>query len=183
MLLKGYTASWEYNFNKISHLIKDALPDTNISIEHVGSTSVPGLSAKPIIDIDIIFYLKADFDAIKRGLEKIGYYHNGNQGIPDREVFKRSNVGPKHNVLDTIIHHLYVCPDDSLELQKHILFRNYLKANEEARLQYQILKYAIAKEANQDRKKYTEFKEVLATEFINAILEKARQEFNGKPKL
>jgi GrpB-like predicted nucleotidyltransferase (UPF0157 family) len=79
-----------------------------------------------------------------------------------------------HGVLDRIVHHLYVCPIDSEELQKHILFRDYLRANKEARLQYQNLKYAIAEETHQDRKHYAEEKEIKTSKFINALIEKAR---------
>jgi GrpB-like predicted nucleotidyltransferase (UPF0157 family) len=111
-------------------------------------------------------------EIIKR-LQTLGYYHNGNQGIPQREVFKRDNSTRKHDVLDSITHHLYVCPRESEALKKHILFRDYLIANEKARKGYQELKYALEKEANYDRKKYAELKEAKATGFINHIVEKA----------
>ncbi len=71
------------------------------TIEHVGSTSVPNLDAKPIIDIDIVFTESKTLPMIKAALEAIGYYHNGNQGIEDREVFKR-NGKLNHSSLDTI---------------------------------------------------------------------------------
>jgi GrpB-like predicted nucleotidyltransferase (UPF0157 family) len=100
-------------------------------------------------------------------------FHNGNQGVFNREVFKRYNTSNKHTILDAIAHHLYVCPADSEELNRHILFRNYLIAHEEARIHYQNLKYQIAEEAGQNRKKYAELKEVRAKAFINAIIAKA----------
>ncbi len=181
MLLQTYKSSWRDDFNVISNLIKEALQELNISIEHVGSTSVSGLASKPIIDIDVVFYEEAEFGSIKGRLEKLGYYHNGNQDIPDREVFKRSNSAPKHTVLDFIKHHLYVCPVHSDELQRHILFRDYLMAHNEARILYQTLKYEIAHESNQDRKKYAELKELKAADFINEIIKKAKQEMIIKP--
>ncbi len=173
MLLQIYQESWVENFHQLKKIINTVLVPLNISIEHIGSTSIPGLAAKPIIDIDIVFDTDSSFVEIKIRLEKLGYYHNGNQGIADREVFKRNNNSPTHDVLDGIIHHLYVCPKHSVELQKHLVFRNYLIAHPEATTEYQQLKYAIGEATNQDRKLYAQLKEIQATAFINAILEKA----------
>lgn len=174
MLLQEYKAGWIEDFTTIKKVLTTALLHLNVSIEHVGSTSVPALAAKPIIDIDIVFDTPAAFDEIKISLEKTGYYHNGNQGVPGREVFKRSKAAGAHKVLDAIAHHLYVCPADSEELQNHMLFRDYLIANEEARVQYQTLKYEIAEEAKQDRKKYAQLKEAKAREFVTTIIKKAK---------
>jgi GrpB-like predicted nucleotidyltransferase (UPF0157 family) len=173
MLIQEYKESWSDDFNEIKQILTEALITLKISIEHVGSTSVPKLSAKPVIDIDIVYDIPVAFENIKTRLEKIGYFHNGNQGIPNREVFKRAKTDGVKGVLDEIAHHLYVCPTDSEEFKKHILFRDYLRENEEARVQYQNLKYAIAEEANQDKNKYAELKEVMAKEFIDSIVENA----------
>ena len=175
MLIQEYKESWNEDFKAIKSVINDALMNLNISIEHIGSTAVPKLAAKPIIDIDIVYGNDILFETVKKGLEKIGYYHNGNQGIVNREVFKRKNGCSKHQILDTITHHLYVCPVDSEELQRHITFRNYLIDNETARTEYQQLKYEIAAAANQDKKQYAALKEVKARTFINDILTKADQ--------
>lgn len=175
MLIQEYRESWIEDFKAIKSVINDALMNLNISIEHIGSTAVPKLASKPIIDIDIVYKTDVAFETIKKGLEKIGYYHNGNQGIANREVFKRKNGCSKHQILDTITHHLYVCPVDSEELQRHITFRNYLIVNESARTEYQQLKYEIAAAANQDKKQYAALKEVKARTFINDILAKADQ--------
>lgn len=176
MLIQEYQKSWVEDFNDISKVIQEALIGLKVSIEHIGSTAIPNLAAKPIIDIDVVYDKKTDFDSIKRRLELIGYNHNGNQGIPNRDVFKRHKKSDKYAVLDAIVHHLYVCPTLSEELQKHILFRDYLIAHEKARIQYQNLKFAIAEEAHQDRKKYAELKEVKARKFIMGIIEKAKRD-------
>jgi GrpB-like predicted nucleotidyltransferase (UPF0157 family) len=170
MLITAYDPGWINDFLTLKKLLEEALKNLSFSIEHIGSTAVPQLAAKPIIDIDIVYKKDTSFDVIKERLENIGYYHNGNQGIPQREVFKRSTITEKHEILDGIKHHLYVCPADSEELQRHILFRNYLIANEEARIQYQNLKYNIARQANQDKKKYAALKESEARTFINSII-------------
>lgn len=131
--------------------------------------------SKPIIDIDIVYLAKADFEKIKQGLEKIGYYHNGNQGLEGREVFKR-NGQLSNQVLDRIKHHLYVCPMDSKALERHLLSRNHLRKNEEARIKYQQMKYELAEQSNQDRKKYQELKELLMNDFIDSMIEKEKNE-------
>ena len=139
-----------------------------IRIEHVGSTSVVGLAAKPIIDMDIVFPQTISFEAVRTKLEAVGYYHNGNQGIADRDVFKRATG--LHPVFDSIAHHLYVCPEHSAELERHLLFRDALRASEAARIAYQAMKIDIANLANQDRKQYAALKEEKARALVEAIL-------------
>jgi GrpB-like predicted nucleotidyltransferase (UPF0157 family) len=153
MLIVKYNPEWITHFEKIKAKLWDVLNGTNIEIEHVGSTSVPKLAAKPIIDIDIIYYQVADFERIKDNLKSFGYFHNGNQDIEGREVFKRK-ANQDDEILDKISHHLYVCKNDCEELHRHIFSRDYLRKHEIARNFYQNLKYQIAEEANQDRKLY-----------------------------
>jgi GrpB-like predicted nucleotidyltransferase (UPF0157 family) len=175
MLIQEYQKSWVGDFNAIKNVINEAFSDIKVSIEHVGSTAIINLAAKPIIDIDIVYDTNEDFEAIKKGLEKLGYYHNGDQGIKGREVFKRGEAKGKHNVLDVITHHLYVCATQSEQLKRHLDFRNYLNTHENERKQYQRMKYDIAEAANQDKKVYATLKESVAKEFIESILKKARQ--------
>ena len=104
----------------------------------------------------------------------MGYYHNGNQGIQDREVFKRDGR-LTNGVLDTIKHHLYVCPIGSKALERHILSRNYLRKKEWARLKYQQMKYELAEKANQDRRTYATLKEVYINDFIDSIIEEEKR--------
>ena len=177
MLIQEYQKSWVYDFNRIKKVIEETLSDIDIDIEHIGSTAITHLAAKPIIDIDIAYSKDVDFEKIKEGLAQLGYYHNGNQGIKDREVFKRRGVDVPHEVLDGINHHLYVCPIHSEELRKHLNFRNYLNAHESERKEYESIKYAIAEEANQDKKTYALLKESKAKDFIESILRKGDVNF------
>ena len=174
MILEKYSSVWVNDFTNIKREIDHILATLTYVVEHVGSTSVPNLDAKPIIDIDIVYFNELDFEKIKLGLEKIGYYHNGNQGIEEREVFKR-NGKILNEILDTVKHHLYVCPFGSKALERHILSRNFLRKNDWARLKYQQMKYALAKEANQDKKIYAVLKEINVNNFINSIIEKEKQ--------
>ncbi len=174
MLIKKYNPSWVNQFIGLKNEIEAGLIGLEYTIQHVGSTSVPNLDAKPIIDIDIIFSKQEDFKLIKSALEKIGYYHNGNQGINDREVFKRNGLGA-NDILDNILHHLYVCSENSEALERHILSRNFLQKNDWARLQYQQMKYELAEKANQDKKIYAELKELTINGFIDIIIEDERK--------
>jgi len=89
MLIETYTSNWVKNwvkdFTDIKREIKNGLHRLDYTIEHVGSTSVPNLDSKAIIDIDIIYSKQLGFEETKSGLKKMGYYHNGNQGIEERD--------------------------------------------------------------------------------------------------
>ncbi len=166
MLLSNYTTSWIDHFQRIKQVLDQALDGLEITIEHIGSTAVPGLAAKPIIDIDIVYKDPVDFQSIKTALEVIGYSHKGNQGIEDREVFKREE-GEQHEVLDSLRHHLYVCSADSPALKRHLITRDYLRNNEWAKAEYQQLKYDLAEKAGQDQKSYAALKELHVNQLID----------------
>lgn len=175
MLIQSYQSHWSQDFQNIKQILVEAVKPFDVVVEHIGSTAVPELAAKPILDIDIVYQEDVKLEAIKAKLEAIGYFHNGDQGIPQREVFKRRNTSSDHSILDEIAHHLYVCPAESFELQRHLAFRDYLIAHPEAREQYQHLKYKIAEDAHQDRKMYAQLKETQAYDFIHEILSNAIQ--------
>lgn len=174
MLIEKYTRNWIVYFTEIKLEIEKALSGLEHQIEHIGSTSVPNLDSKPIIDIDIIFSKEEEFHNIKSALLNFGYDHYGNQGITNREVFKR-NGKSANRILDSITHHLYVCKQDSPALERHILFRDFLKRNEWAKIKYQEMKYELADRANQNKKLYAELKELHVNRFIDEILEKEKR--------
>lgn len=169
-LILEYQESWVKDFNNLKNVLEENLSINDIKIEHIGSTSIKGLAAKPIIDIDIIYENPESFKEIKESLVTVGYYHNGNQGIIGREVFKRNIKEDNHIVLDSIKHHLYVCQINSDELRRHLFFRDYLRENPKQRKEYEKLKFKLAEISNQDRKKYAKLKEVKAKEFIESII-------------
>ena len=125
-----YDEAWKKDFEDIRSELMEVLVGRIVSIEHVGSTSVPGLSAKPIIDIDIVIADETDFDEVKKALGTIGYTHEGDQGIPGREAF--TYEGKEH----LRKHHLYVCTADASELKRHMSFRDYLRSHPEAVEEY-----------------------------------------------
>ena len=111
-----YDEAWKNAFEEIKTEIEAEIGDLIIGIEHVGSTSVEGMSAKPCIDIDVIIKDYSVFGEIVRKLGASGYIHEGDLGIQDREAFKYAD---KPHLMT---HHLYVCPRDSEELHRHIVF-------------------------------------------------------------
>ena len=123
-----------------------------IAIEHVGSTSVEGMSAKPCIDIDVVIGDYSVFDEVVGRLAAIGYIHEGDLGIKDREAFKYSDKPHLKN------HHLYVCPQYSEELRRHITFRNFLRENPDAVKKYSAVKETAARLFPDDIDKYIECK-------------------------
>ena len=147
-----YDRSWKYAFEEIKREIEDAIGDLIIGIEHVGSTSVEGLSAKPIIDIDVIIKDYSIFAAVVSRLEAIGYIHEGDLGIKEREAFKYSDKSYLQQ------HHLYVCPQQSEELQRHITFRDFLVNNPEAVKKYGAVKEKAAQLFPNNIEKYIEYK-------------------------
>ena len=102
-----YDVAWQSAFEKIKGEIKESIGDLIIGIEHVGSTSVEGMSAKPCIDIDVIIKDYTAFATVVESLRGIGYIHEGDLGIKDREAFKYTD---KPHLM---MHHLYVCPQYS----------------------------------------------------------------------
>ena len=146
-----YDEKWKQDFIDIKNEIEAVLGTIAISIEHVGSTSVEGLAAKPIIDIDVVVR-KKDVQAAIDALGTIGYIHEGNLGIEGREAF--AYEGKEH----LRAHHLYVCPEDSEELKRHLSFRDYLRVHKDAVQQYSAVKYEGANLYPDDIEKYIEHK-------------------------
>ena len=139
VIVMPYDRAWQSEFEAIKSEIEKAVGDLIVGIEHVGSTSVQGLSAKPCIDIDVIIKDYRVFDAVVCRLKSIGYIHEGNLGIKDREAF-RYDAKPHLQK-----HHLYVCPQNSKELHRHITFRDFLRSNPESAEKYGAVKEEAAR--------------------------------------
>ena len=163
VVVEKWNSKWKDEFEKIVASLGEDIIYNSIKIEHVGSTSVEGLSAKPVIDLDIVIE-KNKFAIIKELLNKKGYEHEGDLGIEGREAF--SYFGKE----ELMTHHLYVCPKDSKELFKHITFRNFLKNNHDLAAEYSKVKEQAAILYPDDIDKYMEFK----SEIIENIYKKCR---------
>jgi GrpB-like predicted nucleotidyltransferase (UPF0157 family) len=160
ILIREYDPAWPIQFGNLSNRISDSLGTIVRRIEHIGSTSVPNLAAKPIIDLDVVLGSQSDLPDAIRLLEKIGYVHEGNLGIIGREAFR----SPKNEIR----HHLYVVIEGAEELRRHIAFRDALRRDEALRSSYEQLKRALAHQYVDDRFSYSEAKSA----FITAIVDR-----------
>jgi GrpB-like predicted nucleotidyltransferase (UPF0157 family) len=129
--------------------------DLALAIEHIGSTAVPGLAAKPVIDLVIVVEPHSVQEAIER-LTAIGYVHEGNRGVEGREAFSVPEGERRH--------HLYVSPTDSEELRAQLAFRDRLRESPALAVEYDALKRELAVQFRNDRMGYTEAK----TDFVTA---------------
>jgi GrpB-like predicted nucleotidyltransferase (UPF0157 family) len=170
IIIEDYSAQWPVAFEQLKAVYNSRLQPFIEDIEHVGSTAVPGLAAKPVLDIDIIIKDKTHFSRITAILEAWGYAYEGERGIPGREAFAKQTATTPDDGSGTnwLAHHLYVCLQDSDSLKNHLSLRDFLRANPGVATQYGQLKKQLAEKYRYDIDGYVENK----TAFITAILEK-----------
>jgi GrpB-like predicted nucleotidyltransferase (UPF0157 family) len=171
LIVLPYDPSWTREFERIHDFLAGVIGDLVLAIKHVGSTSVPGLCAKPIIDIVAIMESYDVFPQIVARLEQAGFAHKGDQDIKGREVFKRMIPD------DFMDYHFYVCPRDSEENRRQTRFRNALLKNPQIAEDYGRLKMRLIGEVNGDRVLYTDSK----TDFIVGVMNSVDDEGNLLP--
>jgi GrpB-like predicted nucleotidyltransferase (UPF0157 family) len=159
--IEDYDLLWPEKFETLRSRIAQVLNGLTTAIEHVGSTAVPGLAAKPILDIDILLRSATDLPIVCTRLGSLGYEHGGDLGVAGREAF-RTPAGE-------FAHHLYACPPGSQEYSRHIAFRDYLRSHLEDASAYAALKRNLAHKFATDREAYSQGK----TEFVRQILRRA----------
>lgn len=131
-----YNPAWPEQFERVAETIRPAfagIPGT--CIEHVGSTSVPGLAAKPIIDIDIIIE-RQQMSAGIGALEALGYVHCGDLGVAGREAFHPPDGSPQR--------HVYLCERGTLNVRNHLAVRDVLRRHPDLRDEYAAVKLELA---------------------------------------
>jgi GrpB-like predicted nucleotidyltransferase (UPF0157 family) len=166
-LVSEYNPAWPSWFRRIKEVIGQKLGPTCLAIEHVGSTAVPGMTAKPIIDLNVVIE-RGGSDAVSDLLGELGYRHQGDLGIPDREAFKLEDPGLSARLPP---HHLYVCPRDSEELKRQIAFRDHLRANPECASRLSELKRALCEQHGDDREAYMAGKSAMVRHITALALE------------
>lgn len=162
VVVVDYDPAWPRLFEGLRDRIAAALGPMAIAIEHVGSTSVPNMPAKPIIDMDVVVKPE-DVSSALSAIEALGYRHEGDLGINGREAFRWCSDFPDH--------HLYLCPEGSSALRRHILFRDYLRANPDAACEYAKHKRQLAALHQANRSKYQDAK----AGFIDCFVQKAEE--------
>jgi GrpB-like predicted nucleotidyltransferase (UPF0157 family) len=154
----AYDPLWPRIFGYLQARIWHQVAPHITAIVHVGSTAVPGMAAKPIIDMDIVVADQSYLAPVIALLAPLGYHHLGDLGIAGREAFSRPAGFANHN--------LYLCPQGSLGLRNHLALRNYLRATPAAVAAYSALKQRLAAAVEHDIDAYVAGK----SDFISAIL-------------
>ena len=160
IIVASYDPAWPAEFERIRAWLWPQISELALDIQHVGSTSVPGLAAKPIIDFNIVIESYDVFPRVKERLECLGYIHEGDLGVPTREAFKPTQPD------DFMAYHMYICPKDSLELRRQMAFRDWLRCNDDDRDAYAALKRLNAKKHPHDIDAYIAGKSDLVEEVL-----------------
>jgi len=160
MLVTRYNPAWPSWFEHIKVRLGPALGSITHRIEHIGSTAVPGMTAKPIIDVVIVIEPRT-FPAVKTALEAIGYVHEGDKGLPGREAFKLRDADVR---VELPAHHLYVCQRDGHELRKHLAFRDFMRSSPEWVRRLSALKWTLCETHDNDREAYMAGKDAMVRE-------------------
>jgi GrpB-like predicted nucleotidyltransferase (UPF0157 family) len=142
IIVSAHDPGWSQAFEQLRARVWPVVSDVALALEHVGSTSVPGLAAKPVIDADLVVRSAADMPVAIERLATLGYVHLGDLGIEGREAFE-SPAGFAE-------HHLYACPRDNLGLANHLAVRDYLRSHPDAVREYGELKLRLAREFPHD---------------------------------
>lgn len=147
-----YDSNWKLLFEKEAAALRDALQDAVISVLHIGSTSVEGLSAKPIVDILLVVKEIAALDDKADVFSALGYTPMGEYGIVGRRYFTKGQAKRTHQI------HAFGY-ESSHDILRHVAFRDYLKSNPEKRVAYSTLKQELAKKYPQDIAAYCDGKD------------------------
>jgi GrpB-like predicted nucleotidyltransferase (UPF0157 family) len=146
IIVTDYDPEWPRRFEMLRAHVWPAVSDFALRVEHVGSTSVPGLAAKPIIDMSIVLRCEAEVPLAIERLTGLGYTHLGNLDIEGREAFREPAPLPLHN--------LYVCYDGSIGLVNQVAVRDYLRSHPDVARQYGALKKQLAQQFPEDMESY-----------------------------
>lgn len=158
--------AWAKWLREEAGLLRAALGEHAVRIEHVGSTAVPGLDAKPILDIVVAVPDMSDATAFEQTLAPLGYVHKPENDMPGRLFFVKGTADGRST------HHLNITELGTECWFTHVAFRDYLRSHREARGQYQTLKRELARKHRNDRAAYLQGK----ADFIRRVLDAAQQE-------
>lgn len=159
--LSPYTSDWVRLFRNERRRLRRCLADRPCCIEHIGSTAVPGLPAKPVIDIAVRIRPRPRLARLAQTLESAGYEYKGEYGLPGRHFFVRGNP---------VTHHLHIVFRDEPHWVRWLVFRDYLKGHPEELRNYAALKQLLAKRFARQRATYTRSKTAFVTRILAAAL-------------
>ena len=158
----SYNPNWKDMYKEESEKIKNVLSDIIIDIHHIGSTAIPGIKAKPVIDILVEVKNIEEVDKYNHKMKELGYEAMGEYGIPKRRFFRRGGVKRTH--------HIHIFQLGNEEIERHINFKEYLIAHPDKAREYSKLKEKLANKYTYDVENYTNGK----SDFIKEIDKKAK---------
>ncbi len=167
--LEPYNENWEKDYENEKKLLEMVLKDYIREIHHVGSTSIKGLYAKPVIDILIVIDSLKDIDKIEEILKNYDYENRGQQGVDDRYFFAKGGEEAR-------THYIHFVEPKSKTYYNQLYFKKYLMEHEEYKEKYCNLKKELALVYASDRPKYTQGK----NEFITNVIKLAKEEYDDK---
>jgi GrpB-like predicted nucleotidyltransferase (UPF0157 family) len=165
VMIEGYNQDWTKNFELEKRQLMKILKGRIISIEHIGSTSVSGLCAKPILDIAVAVHNLEVVDEFIEPLKHLGYEFVHHKEFPERRFFRKGQWGAG-------THHLHFYEIESESWKNQLLFRDFLRRHPDVLKRYHQLKEELAEKYRFDRISYTEAK----GPFIQDILKQAKEE-------
>jgi GrpB-like predicted nucleotidyltransferase (UPF0157 family) len=160
--LVAHHPKWAEYFSEEEQLLFKILGEKVLDIRHIGSTSISGIPAKPILDILAAVETLTDVEAFTQDLNKIGYEDKGDGGVPGRRFFVKGAEAKR-------THHLNFCELNSFFWRSHLAFCDYLERHPEIAREYSALKRGLADRFPNDRGAYTAGKE----EFVRSVLDRA----------
>ena len=163
VLLQPYQDEWARLFEQEHERLRAAIGDFVLDIQHIGSTSIPGIPAKPILDIGVAVENFEEASRCIAPLEALGYSYRGENGIPRRHYFVKGTT-------DSRTHHLHINEIQSSDWQQQIAFRDALRQDAALAQEYAALKLRLAKQFPTDRVAYTEGKSSFISRIINRAL-------------
>lgn len=152
ILVTAYDPGWENEFQKEAAVLSEILGDQCVAMYHIGSTAVPGLKAKPIIDIMPVVHHIEDVDLLKEEFEKVGYEYLGEFGIPGRRYLRKGGDERTHQV------HIFE-ENNTWDIHRHLAVRDYLRSHARAAYEYGELKTKLAQKYPYDIDGYCDGKE------------------------
>ncbi|MFF4188894.1 GrpB family protein [Streptomyces sp. NPDC001691] len=157
IILAPYAPAWAALGQELAQQVSSVLRGMPVAVEHIGSTSVPGLDAKPVIDIQVGCQPVDASTAVER-VKELGFEHLGESGVPGREYLRRRSGQPTN---------VHVVEKDGRLWNDSILFRDYLRTHPDAAARYARVKHSAAREASM-LLAYSELKASALTEIMNA---------------
>lgn len=165
--LVDYDEQWNEEYKKEEELLKSVLADKIIEIHHIGSTSIRGLKAKPVIDILVVIKSLEEISEIETMLKPYDYENRGQQGVSDRYFFAK---GPE----DARSHYVHFVEPNSNTYYNQVYFKKYLLEHPEYIKKYCDLKQELATKYADKRPKYTKGK----NDFITNVIKLAKEEYD-----